>query len=151
MIDGNEYRKVLGKYPTGVTLVTSPSPEGPLGMVIGSFVSVSMSPPLVGFLPGKESNTWQKMKNENKFCVNVLSDQQENVANEFFRRENDPWEVVPWHESPEGLPSIDGSLASIDCSVFDVLEAGDHWFVLGEVLGAEIMETGSPLLFLGGA
>jgi len=49
------------------------------------------------------------------------------------------------------LPAIDGSLASIDCSVFNVVEAGDHWFVLGEVLGAEIMETGSPLLFLGGA
>ncbi|SVA94256.1 uncharacterized protein METZ01_LOCUS147110, partial [marine metagenome] len=50
LIDGNEYRKVLGRYPTGVTLVTSASPEGPQAMVIGSFVSVSMEPPLVGFL-----------------------------------------------------------------------------------------------------
>ena len=91
------------------------------------------------------------MKSEKKFCVNVLSDQQEDVANEFFRKENDPWEVISWYESAEGLPAIEGSLASIDCSVFNVVEAGDHWFVIGEVLGAEIMETGSPLLFLGGS
>ena len=86
LIDGNEYRKVLGRYPTGVTLFTSLTHEGPQAMVIGSFVSVSLEPPLVGFLPGKESNTWQKMKDENKFCVNVLSDEQEDVANEFFRK-----------------------------------------------------------------
>ncbi|MBU39916.1 MAG: monooxygenase [Acidimicrobiaceae bacterium] len=151
LIDGNEYRKVLGRYPTGVTLVTSSSSEGPQAMVIGSFVSVSMEPPLVGFLPGKDSNTWKKMENENKFCVNVLSDQQESVANAFFRKENDPWEVIPWYESAEGLPAIEGSLASIDCSLFSVVEAGDHWFVTGQVLGAKIMETGSPLLFLGGS
>ena len=151
LIDGNEYRKILGKYPTGVTLVTSLSPEGPQAMVIGSFVSVSLDPPLVGFLPGKDSSTWQKMKDENKFCVNVLSDQQENVANEFFRKEKNPWEVISWHESKEGLPAVDNSLASIDCSVFKVLETGDHWFVMGEVIGAEIIETGSPLLFLGGS
>ena len=151
LIDGNEYRKVLGRYPTGVTLVTSLTHEGPQAMVIGSFVSVSLEPPLVGFLPGKESNTWQKMKDENKFCVNVLSDEQEDVANEFFRKENDPWEVISWHMTNQGLPSIDGCLASIDCSVFDVVEAGDHWFVIGEVLGTEVLETGSPLLFLGGS
>lgn len=131
--------------------MTSSSSEGPQAMVIGSFVSVSMEPPLVGFLPGKDSNTWKKMENENKFCVNVLSDQQENVANAFFRKENDPWEVISWYESTEGLPAIEGSLASIDCSLFSVTEAGDHWFVTGEVLGAKIMETGSPLLFLGGS
>ncbi len=131
--------------------MTSSSSEGPQAMVIGSFVSVSMEPPLVGFLPGKDSNTWKKMENENKFCVNVLSDQQENVANAFFRKENDPWEVIPWYESAEGLPAIEGSLASIDCSLFSVVEAGDHWFVTGQVLGAKIMETGSPLLFLGGS
>jgi len=131
--------------------VTSSSSEGPQAMVIGSFVSVSMEPPLVGFLPGKDSNTWKKMENENKFCVNVLSDQQENLANAFFRKENDPWEVIPWYESAEGLPAIEGSLASIDCSLFSVVEAGDHWFVTGQVLGAKIMETGSPLLFLGGS
>ena len=131
--------------------MTSSSSEGPQAMVIGSFVSVSMEPPLVGFLPGKDSNTWKKMENENKFCVNVLSDQQENLANAFFRKENDPWEVIPWYESAEGLPAIEGSLASIDCSLFSVVEAGDHWFVTGQVLGAKIMETGSPLLFLGGS
>ncbi len=131
--------------------MTSSSSEGPQAMVIGSFVSVSMEPPLVGFLPGKDSNTWKKMESENKFCVNVLSDQQENVANAFFRKENDPWEVIPWYESAEGLPAIEGSLASIDCSLFSVVEAGDHWFVTGQVLGAKIMETGSPLLFLGGS
>ena len=57
-IDGDLYRKVLGRYPTGVTLVTGMDGDEPLAMVIGSFVSVSMEPPLVGVLPGRNSNTW---------------------------------------------------------------------------------------------
>ena len=57
-IDGDLYRKVLGRYPTGVTLVTGMGDGEPLAMVIGSFVSVSMDPPLVGFLPGRDSHTW---------------------------------------------------------------------------------------------
>lgn len=150
-IDGDAFRKVLGRHPTGVTLVTTYVDGIPLAMVIGSFVSVSIEPPLVAFLPGKDSKTWEQMAKSKRFCVNVLSDKQVNVANEFFSKKHDPWEVIPWSDSTAGLPSIDNCLVSIDCSITEIVEAGDHWFVIGEVIDADLSESGLPLLFLGGS
>ena len=95
-IDGDLYRKGMGRYPTGGTLVTGRDGDEPLAMVIGSFVSVSMEPPLVGFLPGRNSNTWPRIQASGSFCINVLSDAQEDLANAFFRRGRDPWDGTGW-------------------------------------------------------
>jgi len=150
-IDGDLYRKVLGRYPTGVTLVTAMDGEDPLAMVIGSFVSVSMDPPLVGFLPGKESYTWGRMSSSEGFCVNVLSDAQADLSNAFFRKDNDPWEGSGWQPTEiTGSPAIPSCLASIDCMVHEVVDAGDHWFVMGKVVAVSHVDEGSPLVFLGG-
>ena len=113
-IDGDLYRKVLGRYPTGVTLVTGMDGDEPLAMVIGSFVSVSMDPPLVGFLPGKSSHTWPRIEISGSFCVNVLSDTQEDLSNAFFRKDGDPWEETGWVPAASGSPAIPSCLASID-------------------------------------
>ena len=150
-IDGDLYRKVLGRYPTGVTLVTAMDGEDPLAMVIGSFVSVSMDPPLVGFLPGKESYTWGRMSSSEGFCVNVLSDIQADLSNAFFRKDGDPWEATGWQPAEiTGSPAIPSCLASIDCMVHEVVDAGDHWFVMGKVVAVSHVDEGSPLVFLGG-
>ena len=150
-IDGDLYRKVLGRYPTGVTLVTAMDGEDPVAMVIGSFVSVSMDPPLVGFLPGKESYTWGRMSSSKGFCVNVLSDTQTDLSHAFFRKDSDPWEGSGWQPAEvTGSPAIPSCLASIDCMVREVVDAGDHWFVMGEVVAVSHVDEGSPLVFLGG-
>jgi 3-hydroxy-9,10-secoandrosta-1,3,5(10)-triene-9,17-dione monooxygenase reductase component len=150
-IDGDLYRKVLGRYPTGVTLVTAMDGDEPLAMVIGSFVSVSMDPPFVGFLPGKESHTWGRMSSSDGFCVNVLSDAQADLSNAFFRKDVDPWEGTGWQPTEvTGSPAIPSCLASIDCTVHEVVDAGDHWFVMGRVVGVSHVDEGSPLVFLGG-
>ena len=85
-IDGDLYRKVLGRYPTGVTLVTGIDNDEPLAIVIGSFTSVSMDPPLVGFFIGTGSQTWKRIEKSGSFCVNVLTDQQVELSNGFFRK-----------------------------------------------------------------
>ncbi|MEE2767700.1 MAG: flavin reductase family protein [Actinomycetota bacterium] len=149
-IEGEQYRKVLGRYPTGVTLVTSADQDGLLAIVIGSFVSVSLDPPLVGFLPGKASSTWPRIEATGVFCVNVLADHQENLANRFFHKDGDPWADAPWHPAASGAPIIEGCVAGIDCAIAEITEAGDHWFVMGEVTGVEYADEGSPLVFLGG-
>jgi len=150
-IDGDLYRKVLGRYPTGVTLVTAMDGEEPMAMVIGSFVSVSMDPPLVGFLPGKGSYTWGRMEGAGAFCVNVLADDQADLSNAFFRKDGDPWEGTGWQPAAAtGSPAIPSCLASIDCTVHEVVDAGDHWFVMGRVVGVSHVDEGSPLVFLGG-
>ncbi len=149
-IDGDLYRKVLGRYPTGVTLVTGCDDGEPLAMVIGSFVSVSMDPPLVGFLPGKGSYTWPRIEASGSFCVNVLSDGQQDLSNAFFRKDGDPWEGTDWEPAPSGSPLIPSCLASIDCSIHEVVDAGDHVFVMGRVEHLSHVDEGSPLVFLGG-
>ncbi len=149
-IDGNLYRAVLGRYPTGVTLVSGYVDERPSAIVIGSFVSVSMDPPLVGFLPGKSSYTWPPIQETGSFCVNVLSNSQDWLADAFFKKERDPWESTPWEAAPSGSPMIPSCLASIDCSIYEVVDAGDHLFVIGRIEYLSHVDEGSPLVFLGG-
>ena len=146
------YRQVLGRFPTGVTLVTGMDGDEPLAVVIGSFVSVSMEPPLVGFLTGADARTWPRIRAGGSFCANVLADDQVDLANAFFTRDGDPWEGTSWVPALSGSPVISACVASIDCSVFDAMEAGDHSFVVGEVVDLKDHETGgSPLVFLGGS
>ncbi|MEM8706961.1 MAG: flavin reductase family protein, partial [Actinomycetota bacterium] len=75
-IDPGDFRKVLGHFPTGVTVVTGATDDGPAGMAIGSFASVSLDPPLVMFCPGKTSGTWLAIKETGSFCANILGDDQ---------------------------------------------------------------------------
>ena len=151
-IESGDFRKVLGKYPTGVTLVSSKDDQGPFAMVIGSFGSVSLDPPLVQFMPAKESGTWSRIKKTGRYCVNVLGEQQLALSNSFFNKDKDPFEAIHWSESTLGSPIIEGCVAWIDCLIGDVHEAGDHYIVIGEVkaIGATEKDE-APLLFLGGA
>ena len=151
-IESGDFRKVLGKYPTGVTLVSSKDDQGPFAMVIGSFGSVSLDPPLVQFMPAKESGSWSRIKKTGRYCVNVLGEQQLDLSNSFFNKDKDPFEAIHWSESTLGSPIIEGCVAWIDCLIGDVHEAGDHYIVIGEVkaIGATEKDEG-PLLFLGGA
>ncbi len=151
-IDASEFRQVLGKYPTGVTLVSAKDGNGPFAMVIGSFGSVSLNPPLVQFMPGKESATWARIAQTGSYCVNVLSENQLDLSNSFFNKEKDPFDAIEWREGLTGSPIINGCTAWIDCEISEVHEAGDHYIVIGKVrdIGSEGSDDG-PLLFLGGA
>ncbi len=151
-IDSATFRSVLGHYPTGVTLVSAKDDNGPFAMVIGSFGSVSLDPPLVQFLPGKESATWKRISSTGKYCVNVLSGSQLDLSNSFFNKETDPFDAIDWTSGPTGSPIISGCVAWIDCSIEAVHEAGDHYIVIGAVEGMGLGESeAQPLLFLGGA
>ncbi|MCH7788270.1 MAG: flavin reductase family protein [Acidobacteria bacterium] len=148
-IDSDLYRKVCGQYPTGVTVVTGLNDGQPAAMVIGTFVSVSLDPPLVGFLPGKASESWEAMADGGVFAVNVLADTQLDVCDAFFKG-SDPFNNVEWTVGPSGAARLAGCPAWIDCTVHDVLDAGDHFMVLGRVTDLDCAETSEPLLFLGG-
>ena len=151
-VDGTTFRSVLGRYPTGVTLVSATDHDGPFAMVIGSFGSVSLNPPLVQFLPGKESETWKRISSTGNYCVNVLGEDQLDVSNSFFNKEVDPFDAIDWVSGPTGSPIITGCVAWIDCSIQDTHEAGDHYIVVGTVEGMGMGKSeAQPLLFLGGA
>jgi flavin reductase (DIM6/NTAB) family NADH-FMN oxidoreductase RutF len=155
--DARDFRNVLGHFPTGVTIVTGLHGDEPVGFTIGSFTSVSLEPPMVGFLPQTNSVTWEAMSQRGSFCVNVLSRDQADLCWKFAKSDNDDerFTDVVWHPAPTGAPIIDRAVAWIDCHVEQVYEMGDHYFVLGRVvaLEADADHDGNgpfPLLFFKG-
>jgi 3-hydroxy-9,10-secoandrosta-1,3,5(10)-triene-9,17-dione monooxygenase reductase component len=155
--DSKQFRNVLGHFPTGVTVVSGMDADDPVGFTIGSFTSVSLDPPLVGFLPAKDSPTWDAMAHSGSFCVNVLSREQADLCWKFAKSddEQDRFADTGWHAAPSGSPIIDRAVAWIDCDIEEVYEMGDHIFVLGRVtaLEADADNDGEgpfPLLFFKG-
>ena len=161
-IDPSKYRQVLGHFPTGVTIITglSPSNDGapdgtPIGFTIGSFASVSLDPPLVGFLPMISSDRWQEIFKTNAFCVNVLGKDQADLCWQFAKTSiADPFAGVSWTPAAiTGSPMIEGSIAWMDCTIEGVVDAGDHHFVMGRIQDFEHAhpdEDPNPLLFYKG-
>ena len=137
--DNKEFRRVLGHFPTGVTIVTGMDGDTPMGFTIGSFTSVSLDPPFVGFLPRASSDTWIAIGPSGRFCVNVLGAHQADLCWSFSKSGNEleRFNDVAWRPSPNGSPIIERAVAWIDCVTEQVYEMGDHLFVLGRVLSLD--------------
>ena len=160
-IDGREFRRVLGHYPTGVTVVTAACPGGPEGMTIGSFTSVSLDPPLVSFCAGHDSDSWVRMRDVGSFCVNVLGDDQADVSITFASKTEHRFEGLATRVEATGSPVIEGCLAWVDCHLHAIHTAGDHDIVVGRVVALGTTDTADsgagpgaaeagPLVFLKG-
>lgn len=124
----------MGHVPTSVVIVTGLDENGtPHGITIGSFVSVSLDPPLVGFFPGVNSRSWSVIRASGRFCVNVLGADHEEICWRFAKEGDDRFAGVTWSAAPGGGPLIDGCIAWIDCAIASESTVGDHFFVVGEV------------------
>lgn len=146
------FRDVLGRFASGVCVVTASSGGQPVGMTCQSFSSVSLDPPLVLFVPARTSRAWPLMQRAGRFCVNFLSADQVEVSNTMASRGSDKFADVDWTPSAEtGSPVIEGSLGHVDCAVHAVHEAGDHYVVIGRVLDLQVSSLEpDPLLFYQG-
>lgn len=148
MIDPNLFRQVLGHYPTGVCVISALDPDGkPAGMVVGTFTSVSLDPPLVGFLPDKKSSSWPVIEQAGHFCVNVLASDQQAICRQVAAKGSEKFVGVEYAISKHNLPVLTDAIAAIECSIRSVTDAGDHWFVLGDVLSLEARREDDPMLF----
>jgi flavin reductase (DIM6/NTAB) family NADH-FMN oxidoreductase RutF len=128
-------RAALGQFATGVTIVTTATPEGQrVGLTANSFTSVSLDPPLVLWSLSKRSASLQIFRSAPHFAVNVLSASQQDLCDRFAQRtQTDRFEGVALAHSDHGLPVIDGALACFECSTYAQYEAGDHVVFLGRV------------------
>jgi 3-hydroxy-9,10-secoandrosta-1,3,5(10)-triene-9,17-dione monooxygenase reductase component len=145
-----KFRDVLGRFCTGVTVVTSMSEGAPVGMTCQSFSSVSLDPPLVLFCPAKSSRAWPRMQRAGYFCVNLLSHDQLELSNGFAAKGADKFAGVSWRPSATGAPLLDGVLGWVDCTIYAVHEAGDHYVVIGRVMDLGVEDAPHPLLFYRG-
>lgn len=145
------FRDVLGRFASGVTVVTGTSGDEPVGLTCQSFSSVSLDPPLVLFVPARSSRAWPLIQRSGKFCVNFLAADQAAVSNTMASRGIDKFADVSWRPSQAtGSPVIDGTLGHVDCTIHAVHEGGDHFVVIGRVLDLEVSEAEEPLLFFQG-
>jgi len=146
-----QFRKVLGGYPTGVCVITSADGECRFGMVVGTFTSISLDPPLVGFFPDKSSKSWPKIEQTGRFCVNILAVDQLDECMHFASKLENKFEGRTCKSSPANLPVLDAAVAWIECDIAQVNEIGDHLLVVGAVTAMERRDGGVPLLFFGGS
>ena len=148
--DSAKYRQVLGHFPTGVTVITAMRGDEPVGLAVGSFSSVSLDPPLVGFFPDRSSSSWPKIEEAGSFCVNILGEDQEDVCRRFAMKGDDKFAGLGWQPAGSGAPILDGVIAWIDCDIAQVVDAGDHFLVLGAVRDLAVGHDGGPLVFFRG-
>jgi flavin reductase (DIM6/NTAB) family NADH-FMN oxidoreductase RutF len=139
------FRDALGRYPTGVTVVTVASAEGPMGFLANSFASVSMDPPLVLWSPAKSSSRFPHFAEAAHFAIHVLAnDHHDWLAR--FSRQGAGFHGLSHEITPEGVPVIHGALARFECAQHATHEGGDHLIVVGRVIRAAY-RTGAPLVF----
>ncbi|MDJ0358290.1 flavin reductase family protein [Paenarthrobacter sp. PH39-S1] len=150
-IDSALFRETLGHYPTGVAVVTAVAEDGkPVGMIVGTFSSVSMNPPLIAFYPMNSSRSFAQVRTAKAFCVNVLASDQEPFCRRFASAGEKKFDGVGWRPGPLGSPILDGAVSWIECTFEDVRDAGDHYIVLGRVEDLAVERSTLPLLFFQG-
>ncbi|MGP3696261.1 flavin reductase family protein [Rhodobacter sp. NSM] len=143
--DARAFRDALGRFATGVTVVTVLDGEGPMGMTANSFASVSLDPPLVLWSPARSSSRFDIFAGADHFAIHVLDDEQGDLAQRFTRG-GAGFDGLQYRSNSDGVPLLPAPLARFDCRRMAVHDGGDHAIVVGEVLRAA-MRPGAPLLF----
>ena len=144
--DQARFREVLGHFATGITIVTATDEGQPVGFSCQSFAALSLDPPMVILAPAKSSTSWPRIARAGSFCVNILGEHQEAVCRAFAVSGGDKFDGVDWTPGVTGSPLIEGSLATVECTLGAIYEGGDHELVTGHVVDMEIGK-GSPLIF----
>lgn len=142
----------MRRFPAGVAAVTIDLEGERLGLTVGTLVSLSLEPPLVGISVSREAAMNELLRQAGRFAVSLLGSGQEAVA-QHFARGVPPfahWEGIAHRESSDGAPLIDGALGWLECRVAAEHETGDHTLFVGEVVGCELGAAEPPLVYLDG-
>ncbi len=150
-LDKQNFCQVCSKFATGITVVTVLAADGtPHGMTANSFTSVSLVPPLILVCVDHQSRVLDYLRTGRFFGINVLNENQQAISAHFARSGHDRFFGIEWTAGQTGVPLLPDCLAYFECSPSQVVEAGDHAILIGEVLTAECHE-GRPLLYFGSA
>lgn len=153
-MDARAFRDTLGRFPTGVTVITTRGLDGRLyGVTIGSFTSLSLDPPLVLFSLDRSALCYPSFTTCTHFTVNVLAEDQTELSSVFASQDERPWDDLDFAPSPvTGAPRLAGCLAYIDCTHEARHPGGDHDIFVGGAVDVAISDAdGRPLIHFGGA
>ena len=140
-------RDVLACFPTGVVAVCAMCDGRPAGLAVGSFLSLSLDPPLVGFGVAHTSTSWPSIACLPSFAVSILAADQDDISKTIATPGGDKFASVPWHLSRGGSPVISGAVAYLDCTHHARHRTGDHDLIVGLVQHYALLEITPPLVF----
>jgi flavin reductase (DIM6/NTAB) family NADH-FMN oxidoreductase RutF len=146
-VDERSLRKAFGRFATGVALVTTVIDGEPVGLIVNSFASVSLEPPLVSFCPSRSSLSWSRMRRTGRFALNVLGRRHEDLARRAAPAGADRFAGVHWEPGRGGVPVLSDALAALQCDIVAEHPAGDHWIVVGRVERLRTSTGTDPLVF----
>ena len=147
MIGPDDFRRLLGHFATGVTIVTTSDPDGrPAGLTVSAFASLSLDPPLVLVCVDHKAQSYPALKDNRGFAVNVLTTEHEALSRRFASTRLDKFDGVAYRMSPLGLPLLGGALAHIECVTVNRHVEGDHTIFVGRVEAGTVAD-GEPLLY----
>lgn len=149
--DPKDFRRALGKFATGVTVITTRDEAGEdVGMTANSFSSVSMDPPLILWSVDKGNLGTKAYREADCFVVNVLNDSQVDISNRFARRGEDKFEGLDFSRGLGDVPVINGCASTFECRTWNTYDGGDHLIIVGEVLNYFYQESVRSLVFHNG-
>lgn len=144
------YRRALGRFPTGVAFAATRSVDGrPVGLLINSFASVSMNPPLVSWCLALSARSMPVFAGASHFAISVLAENQQVLIEALKRPAGERFVDVPIRSGAGGAPVLEAAAAAFECRVFSITRAGDHDIFIGEVTSFE-SGADEPLAYLGG-
>lgn len=150
-VDPHTFRRTMGCFATGVSVVTTCDGAGrPVGVTVSSFTSLSLDPPLVLFCLDKKTSQLAAFQTSGRFAVNVLGEGQREVSSRFASRGDDKWAGQDYELPAGGSPLIAGCLAWADCTTTAIHEEGDHYIFVGRVRDLAYSEDGLPLIYFRG-
>ena len=146
------FREVMGHFATGISVVTTVDGDQPAGITVNAFSSVSLEPPLVMVALDRRRFITPMVRNYGRYAVSVLGEDQQALSDCFAHAPVTPGREdfcgAAWHPGPTGLPLIDGSIATLECTTVETFSAGDHDLFIGRVDALEQHREGiAPLLY----
>lgn len=147
-MNSKELRIALSKFATGITVITTVDKDNnPIGVTVNSFTSVSLDPPLVLWCLGDQTFALQAFLNSNRFVVNILSVEQEQISNNFaFPGDFDRFADISYERGIGNVPLINNCLANLQCTRSNIERVGDHWVFISQIDIFNINE-GNPLVY----
>ncbi|WP_405404397.1 flavin reductase family protein [Paracoccus sp. Ld10] len=149
--DARLFRQALGRFTTGVTVITTCTADGRReGMTANSFSAVSLDPPLILWSIRNEAVTLPAFTAAGVFAINILTQEQAALSHHFATPSPDKFADIGHSAGHGGCPVLDDTLALFECDLHQIVEAGDHAIMIGRVVRASFDDAASPLLFSGG-
>jgi flavin reductase (DIM6/NTAB) family NADH-FMN oxidoreductase RutF len=141
------FRRACALFPTGVAVLTTRASNGtPHGLTVNAFCSLSLTPPLVLVAVDRVCSVLETFEESGHFAINFLSSEQRHLSVRFSELPEGRFPGISWIPGAEGAPLIEGAIGSVECRTTQIIDAGDHRALIGEVIAASVGE-GDPLVF----